>query len=388
MTDDDTPHESKNSSTFLDLIEHVTQYLRILVFLPLLIGLGALGYTFTIAPSFTAVTRILPPNQPGNFSATLNTLSAFGNFAGAAAGIKSPTDQYISFLYSETVQDRIIDKLNLRYRYDRTVKEDLRKMLSGAVQAQSGKDGMIIIAATDTEPAFAAELANTHVEQLKLLLNSLAVTEAQQRRRFFQNQLEIATKDLHKAELSIKSSGVGLSDIRTNAGSLIQAITTVQENISAQEVRMASLSAVMAPTSIEFKRAQQELVTLRDKLRRLTQRSDNTDNGEFLNKFREYKYREALVELYTRQFEAARIDEAREGGTIQVVDVAQPPTRKSQPKKGLIAVIASIATFSALMLYVFTTFALRVIQSRADTQLQMGRVFNNLRQTFFLKPKC
>ena len=151
---------------------------------------------------------------------------------------------------------------------------------------------------------------------------------------------------------------------------------------------MASLSAVMAPTSIEFKRAQQELSALRDKLRRLTQRSDNTDNGEFLNKFREYKYREALVELYTRQFEAARIDEAREGGTIQVVDVAQPPTRKSQPKKGLIAVIASIATFSALMLYVFTTFALRVIQSRADTQLQMGRVFNNLRQTFFLKPKC
>ena len=388
MTDDDTPHEFKSSSTFLDLIEHVTEYLRILIFLPLLVGLAALIYTFTITPSFTAVTRILPPSQPGNFSATLNNLGALGNFAGVAAGIKSPTDQYISFLYSETLQDRIIGKLDLRNRYGRTVKEDLRKMLSGAVQAQSGKDGMIVIAATDTEPAFAAELANTHVEQLKLLLNSLAVTEAQQRRRFFQTQLEIASKDLHKAELSIKSSGVGLSDLRTNAGSLIQAVTTVQENISAQEVRMASLSAVMAPTSIELKRAHQELSALRDKLRRLTQRSDNTDNGEFLNKFREYKYREALVELYTRQFEAARIDEAREGGTIQVVDVAQPPTRKSQPKKGLIAVIASIATFSALMLYVFTTFALRVIQSRADTQLQMGRVFNNLRQTFFLKPKC
>ncbi|HEV6966461.1 Wzz/FepE/Etk N-terminal domain-containing protein [Roseateles sp.] len=370
----------------MDLIEHVTRHARLLTLVPLAVGGAVLAYSFTLTPSFTATTRILPPQQQGNFAATLNSLGALGNLAGAAAGVKNPVDQYISFLYSETVQDRIIDRFKLAERYHRELKEDLRKMLSGAVVAQSGKDGIISIAATDVDPKFAAELANAHVEQLTTLINSLAVTEAQQRRRFFQNQLESASKDLASAELALRATGIDAAAIRTNPTATMQAISVAQERIAAQEVKIATMGAVLAPNAFEYQRAQKELDAMRAKLQQLTTSSQEKEKGDFIGKYRDYKYREAMVELYTRQFEAARVDEAREGGAIQVVDVAQPPTRKSQPKKALMAVIATMAAFSGLLLYVFATFAIAQANRRDDSRRQLKRIKDNLRRLVFLAP--
>lgn len=384
QSDDRTVPEP--TGTFMDLVEHVTRHARMLILLPVLAGVAALGYSFTITPSFTATTRILPPQQQGNFAATLNSLGAFGNFAGAAAGIKNPVDQYISFLYSETIQDRLIDRFKLAQRYQRELKEDLRKLLSGAVIVQSGKDGLISIAATDIDPRFAADLANAHVQELTQLVNSLAVTEAQQRRKFFQGQLEAASKELASAELALRETGIDAAAIRTNPSATMQAISAAQERVAAQEVKLATLESVLAPNSTEYQRAQRELAAMRNKLQQLTNSRDDKSAGDFVGKYREYKYREAMVELYTRQFEAARVDEAREGGVVQVVDVAQPPTRKSQPKKALIAVIGAVAAFSGMLLYVLVTFAFAQAAQRESSRRQLRRVRDNLRRLVFLPP--
>lgn len=372
----------------MDLVEHVTRHARLLILLPVLAGAVMLGYSFKITPSFTATTRILPPQQQGNFAATLNSLGGLGNFAGAAAGIRSPVDQYISFLYSETIQDRIIERFKLAQRYQRELREDLRKMLSGAVIVQSGKDGLISIAATDTDPKFAADLANAHVHELTALVNSLAVTEAQQRRKFFQSQLEAASKELASAELAMRATGIDAAAIRSNPSAAMQAISAAQERIAAQEVRIATMDAVLAPNSTEYQRAQLELAAMRAKLQQLTKSHDDRSTGDFIGKYRDYKYREAMVELYTRQYEAARVDEAREGGVVQVVDVAQTPTRKSQPKKALMAVIAAVATFSGLLLYVLITFAVAQAEQREASRRQLRRVRDNLRRLVFLPPSA
>lgn len=384
----DTPHVPEPTGTFMDLVEHVTRHARLLILLPLIAGATMLGYSFTITPSFTATTRILPPQQQGNFAATLNSLGALGNFAGAAAGIKNPVDQYISFMYSETIQDRIIERFKLAQRYQRNLKEDLRKMLSGAVVVQSGKDGLITIAATDTDPKFAAELANAHVQELTELVNSLAVTEAQQRRKFFHVQLEAASKELASAELALRATGIDAAAIRTNPSAAMQSIGAAQERIAAQEVKLATMEAVMAPNSTEYQRAQRELAALRAKLQQLTNSRDDRSVGDFTGKYREYKYREAMVDLYTRQFEAARVDEAREGGVVQVVDVAQAPTRKSQPKKAVLAVIATVATLSGLLLYVLIKFAFLQAGQGESSRRQLRRVRDNLRRLVFLPPSA
>lgn len=369
--------------TFLDLLEHVTSKLRLLVYVPLLAGLGTLAYSFTITPSFTAITRILPPQTQGSsFAAALNNLGTLGNIAGAATGIKSPVDQYIGFLYSETIQDQIIQKFNLAERYQRPLKEDLRKILGGSVIAQSGKDGMIVIAATDVDPKFAADLANAHVDQLKSLLNSLAITEAQQRRKFFQKQLEMASKDLATAEIALKSSSIESESIKVNPTATLQAISSAQERITAQEIKLASLGTYLTSNTPQYQQALQALAAMKSKLMELQSSTSNKSGDDFIAKYRDYKYREAMLELYARQYEVAKLDEAREGGSVQVVDVAQPPTRKSQPKKGLMAVVATIATFSALLLWVIIHYALQSASRDAGTHHQMQRVRSNLGRLF------
>lgn len=385
--DPQLPAEPGATGTFMDLIEHVTRHARLLTLLPVAAGLLALAYSFTITPSFTATTRILPPQQQSNIASALNSFGALGSLAGSATGIKSQVDQYIGFLYSETVQDRIIQRFDLRQRYQRNLKEDLRKMLSGAVIAQSGKDGIISIAATDVDPKFAADLANAHVEQLTALINSLAVTEAQQRRRFFQTQLEAASKDLASADLALRATGIDSAAIRTNPTATMQAIASAQERVAAQEVKLATLGTFVTPNSAEYRRAQSELAATRTKLQQLTGSRGDEAQGDFVGKYRDYKYREAMVELYTRQFEVARVDEAREGASLQVIDVAQPPTRKSQPKKGLIAVIATVATFSALLTYVLLQFVFVQANKQPETREQLQRIRNNLRKLFFLRPR-
>lgn len=381
-------NNQSGSGTVLPLVEHVSAHAKLLVYAPLAAGILALAYSFTLTPAFTATTRLLPPQQQqSSLTSTLSSLGSIGSMAGAAAGLKNPVDQYVSFLFSETVQDRLIEQFKLSERYQRSIKEDLRKILSGAVTVQVDKGGVIAIAVTDVDPKFAADLANAHVEQLTKLINSLAITEAQQRRRFFLSQLEAANKDLASAEVALKAAGIDAAAMRTNSTATMQAIAMAQERIAGQEVKLASLRSTLAPGSIEYQKATEELGAMREKLKQQTNGLDDKKTGDFVGKYREYKYREAMVELYTRQFEAARVDEAREGGTVQVVDVAQQPTRKSQPKKGLIAVIATLTTFSVLLLTVLMKFVLIQAHRQQETRQTIARIGNNLRRLLFLKPK-
>ncbi|MEI6804797.1 MAG: Wzz/FepE/Etk N-terminal domain-containing protein [Burkholderiales bacterium] len=162
--------------------------LRLLVLGPLVAGLLALAYSFTIPPTFTATTKFMPPQQQQSSAASLLAgLGALGGLAGAA-GIKNPADQYVAFLKSRSVQDALIDRFKLLDRYETKFRDDARNALGTNAQIASGKDGLITIDASDKDPTFAAQLANAHIEELGKLLNRLAVTEAQQRRLFFEKQ--------------------------------------------------------------------------------------------------------------------------------------------------------------------------------------------------------
>ena len=170
--------------SILDLLQVVADNLRLLVLAPLAAGLLALAYTFSLAPTFTAVTKFMPPQQQGGAAAMLAGLGALGGLAGSVTGLKSPADQYVAFLKSNSLQDALIDRFKLTDRYESKFRTDTRNTLIRKVQIVSGKDGLISINASDKEPRFAAELANAHVEELRTLLNRIAVTEAQQRRVF------------------------------------------------------------------------------------------------------------------------------------------------------------------------------------------------------------
>ena len=363
--------------SLLDLLQVVADNLRLLVLGPLVAGLLALGYSFTIAPTFTTSTKFLPPQQQASGAASLlQSLGALGGLAGAASGLKSPADQYLAFMKSNSVQDALIDRFKLMERNESKFRQDARNALAGSVRSSSGKDGLIMVEVDDKDPAFAAQLANAHVEELQKLLSRIAVTEAQQRRVFFEKQLNAAKDNLVKAEQALKASGVNSSVLKVDPKAAVEGLARLKAGIAAQEIKLASMRGYLSESAPDFKQAQTELAALLSQVARAEKEEPAVtgDESDYIAKFRNFKYNETLFELFTKQYEIARIDESREGAIIQVLDVAQPPERKSKPKKAMIAAISALATGFALLLFVFIRSALRSAAQNPESTEKLAQL--------------
>jgi tyrosine-protein kinase Etk/Wzc len=360
--------------SLLDLLQVIVDNLRLVLLGPLLCGLVALGYSFTIPPTYTAKTQFLPPQlQQSSAASMLASLGALGGLAGAATGLKSPADQYISFMKSVRVQDALIERFKLIEKYEAKLKTAARANLMGSVRIASGKDGLISVEVDDKDPKFAADLANALVEELSILLGRLAVTEAQQRRMFFEKQLQITKEKLTKADLALKSSGINSSVLKSNPSSAVEAVARLKAGISVQEVKLGTMRNYLTESSPDFKQTLSELASLKSQLAKAEKDEPaSKDASDYVARYREFKYQETMFELYAKQFELAKVDESREGAVIQVLDIAEPPERKAKPKKAMIAIIATLASGFALLLFVFIRSALKNAFQDEKTKLRMA----------------
>lgn len=378
----DAVHSSPESApaddeiSLLDLLQVVADNLRLLILGPLAVGLAALGVSFLMTPIFTAKTQFLPPQQQQSAAASMiASLGSLGGLAGAAAGLKNPADQYVAFLKSVSVQDALIERFKLLEYYELKTKTDARLALNG-VRIASGKDGLISVEVDDKDPKFAADLANAYPEELQRLLARLAVTEAQSRRQFFEKQLTQARDNLTKSDLALKATGVNSSALKSSPAAAVEAVARLRAAISAQEVKIASMRGYLTDASPGMKQALTELLALREQLGKAERDetpavAGSNGSGDYVARFRDYKYHETLFELFSKQFELAKVDEAREGAVVQVVDMAQPPERKSKPKKALIAVIATLASGFVLLLWVFVRQALNNAGQNPDSAAKL-----------------
>ena len=367
---------ASNEVSLLDLVQIVADNIKLLTVGPLAVGVTALAISFVIPPTYTATTKFLPPQQQQSMAAgMLASLGALGGLAGAAAGLKNPADQYVAYLKSDNVQDALIERFKLQQRYDEKYKVDTRKELSKHARISSGKDGLITVEVDDKEAQVSAELANAHVEELRRLLGQLAVTEAQQRRLFFEKQLNQTQDKLTQAERALRSSGVDASALKSNPQAAVTAVAQLQAQVTAQEVKVASLRGYLTESAPDFKQAMTELGALRAQLNKLENvNSKASSSGDYVTRYREFKYQETLFELFAKQYELAKVDEAREGAVIQVLDLAQAPEKKSKPKKALIAILATLGSGFALLLYVFIRQGLRNAKRSSETAEKLARI--------------
>lgn len=353
--------EDDDEISLLDLLQVVVDNLRLLVLGPLLIGLAALGITFAIPPTFTAKVVFIPPKQQQSTAASaLADLASLGGGA-AMAGVKNPADQYVALIKSNSVSDALIKRFGLQELYKAKYLVDTRKALAADTTITAGaKDGLISLEFEGKDPVLAAEISNAYVEELRKLLNRVALTEAQMRRVFFEKLVNETKVSMAQAEAVLKTSGVDGAVLKLSAGAALEGVARLKAQISVQEVKLATMRGYLADTAPEFKQALNELMVLRSQLTRADQEDTKPlGQSDYISHFREFKYQEALLELYLRQFEMARLDESRDGAVVQVVDAAQVPERKSKPKKGQIAAIAALASGFALLLFVFIRQALR-----------------------------
>jgi tyrosine-protein kinase Etk/Wzc len=386
MSENATVNSSEEEEvSLIDLLQTIVDNLRLLVVWPLAVGCSALAISFAIKPTFTAeLTFVVPQQQQGMAAGMLASLGALGGLAGAAAGLKNPADQYVAFLKSTSIENALIDRFKLMERYDAEFKQDARKTLENNIKISAGKDGLIKVEASDEDPQFAAQLANAHVDELSKLLGRLSLTEAQQRRQFFENQIEQTKVNLTKAELALRETGVASSVLKSDPVTAVAVVAGLQAQITAQEVKLGALRGFLAETAPEIKQGLTELSNLRSLLAKQSKQVKEPTSGQadYVAAFREFKYQETLFELFAKQFEMAKIDEAREGTAIQVVDPALPPERKSKPKKALIAILTTLATGFALLLFVFVRQSFRNASQDDELAQKLQRLKDSWHQAF------
>ena len=370
--------------SLLDLGVVVAENLRLLVLGPLAVGLAALGLSFLIAPTFTARTTFLPPQQQQSAaSAALSQLGALSGLAASAAGLKNPSDQYVALLKSAVVADRLIDRFKLMELYETKFREDVRKTLTATTRVSAGKDGLLTVEVDDKSPQRAADIANAYLVELRALMGTLALTEAQQRRVFFERQLEQTKARLTAAELALGGIGVGANAIKSDPKAAVETVARLQAQVTVQEVRLASMRGYLTESAPEFKQAQLALAALRTQLQKSEAGAEPASPaGGYIEKYRDFKYQETLFELFARQFELAKVDEAREGALIQVVDKALPPERKSKPAKAMIAIIATLVAGFVLLVWVFLRKMIANTNSRPEDAGKLAAIRTGFRRLF------
>jgi tyrosine-protein kinase Etk/Wzc len=349
----------------LDVLIMLARRKFLLLALPFVVALIAAGYSLTLPNIFTANTRILPPQgQPGAAAMLTQQLGGFAGLVAGSAALKNPNDLYVSMLRSRTVADYLNQRLGLLalWEIDAKYPSQLYERLGSITRISFGKDGVITIEVDDRNPKFAAQLANAYVDGLVRFSSVLAVTEGAQRRLFFERQLALAKDNLASMEVAARKAleAGGLSKVDEEGRAMVEASARLRGQITVKEVQIAAMRAYAAEGNPELRFAQQELDSMRHQLRKLegvggTDAAGREGNGRAsasLGLLREYKYREAIVELLAKQYEMAKIDEAKDPSLIQVLDKAIEPDQKSSPRRSRIVMVSAFLALLMVILWV------------------------------------
>ncbi len=366
--------------SLLDLLIVLAKHKRIVLGVPFVMAILAVVYSLTLPNIYSGTTRILPPQQSASAAASLLTQlgGAFGGLAGAAGGAlgRNPNDLYVGMLKSRTVADNLIARFDLKEIYRQELQSSTRLSLQGNTSIAAGRDGIIVIDVEDKDPKRAADLANAYVDELMKLTKVLAVTEASQRRLFFERQLLQAKDNLTAAEIAARQGlqKGGLAQVDAQGRSMIEVTARLRAQISVKEVQIGSMRTFAAEGNPELQRTQQELEALRRELARVEGSSpiaafgkgDATGNTGLnnLSRLRDVKYYEFLYELLAKQYELAKIDEAKDATIIQVLDKAIEPDRKSKPKRTQIVLFSALLALIGSILWVFVREA--TAKTKAD----------------------
>jgi len=368
-------HDENDSELgLIDLMIVLAKHKKLICIVPLIAAVVSAGVSLALPETYKAAVKLLPPQQQQSGASAL--LAQFGGVASMAAGVaglKNPNDLYVGMLKSRTIADRLIARYDLKKVYQTELAESARMRLSENTAIASGKDGLITIEVEDRDQKRVAKLANSYVDELFNLTRTLAVTEAAQRRLFFERELESAKNKLAKAEIALKSAleKHGVISVDVESRTAVETMARLRAQISAKEIELNSMRAFVTSSHPEFQRAQEELNSLRGQLSKIENGQEkqggeesagaNVQQGglESIQRFRDLKYFQMLYELLVKQYEAARLDEAKDPSIVQVLDPAVEPEHRAKPKRAFIVLASVIASFVAAVIAAF------VLESKA-----------------------
>ncbi len=383
----------------LDILVVMARRRRVVLACVLAGAVAGIVLVLLLKPNFTAKATILPPQQQSSTAGLLNQLGSLASLSGGAStlGLKTPADLYAGMLASRTIADELIATYGLQNIYQRGTLLETQAYLKRRTSIEVGKDGLIEIAVTDHDPQRASNLANAYIEGLNHLNSSLAISEAAQRRLFFDQQLDTERKALASAEEDLQSTQqkTGLIQINGQAQAIIQSIEELRAELDSREVQLQSLRSFATDQNPKVVRLQSEIGEMRSQLSRMENDQKEQalpgdiavptgnlpkDSLEYTRRLRAVKYHESLFELLSKQEAAARIDEARSAPIIQVVDRAIPPDKRSGPPRALIILGLSIAGLMIGAGLAFADFALYRLNRLPHQRQKLENLRSELRR--------
>ena len=379
---------SEDEVSLLDLAIVLVRHRRRILGATLVTILVGLLLGLVLPVKFTAMTSILPPQQTASAGATLLAqLGGLGPLASAAGslGLKNPSDLQVALLKSRTVEDAMVNRFHLMDQYHLKRMSDARVRLEHLVEIETTtKDPLIRISATDSDPQRAADLANGYVEEFKKLTSTLAVTEAAQRRVFFENQLQQTKDNLANAEEDLKRTEqkTGLLQLDSQTRAAIESAASLRAQVVAKEVEISAMHSYAAEENPQLRIAEEELSALQAQLIKMGSVANGTapvlTNGtmqqqslEYIRKLRDVRYFEAIFELLARQLEVAKMDEARQGSMVQVVDKAVMPDHHSSPKRTFIVLGSIVLGFLIGIGWAFSSEGIRRVANNPDERVRL-----------------
>ena len=374
----------QTTSAEVSILDIAVQLVRHRRFILKFVGgaaLLAVAVALLLPVQYEAKVVLLPPTSQSSSLASsmlsqiggLGSLGSLGSLGALASGLgglgmKSQVDVYVSLLKSRTVEDAMINRFGLMAEYRKKRMSDTRKAFEQRTSILAGaKDNLITITLEDRDPQRAAELANGYVEEFRKMSASLAITEAARKRLFFEQQLQPAKENLAAAEEAMRKTQqtTGVLQIDSQARALIESVALLRAQVVAKQVQIQGMRSFAAEDNPDLILAKQELGALQKQLEQLAGSQHDagsdivlskgrvTQSGvEYLRRYRDLKYYETVYELLAKGLELAKLDEARQGEIVQVVDSAVIPDRKSSPHRTLIVLISMVVASMVAVFWV------------------------------------
>lgn len=346
---------------------------------------------FLLPKTYRSTTRLMPPDSstaatlaaaammPGGLgSGSAASAGAGGgtamNIASQLLGLNTNSEVFIGVLRSRSVEDAIIRRFDLAKLYRTSHPEDTRNELKAHTEiAVDRKSGMLSIAVDDRSAERAAQMARTYVEELNKVLASVKTSAAHRERLFIETRLTEVKADLDDSvrQLGEFSSKNTMLDIPQQAKATVESVAQIQAQLFTAQAQLQSLQQIYTDDNVRVRSGRAQIAELQKQLNALGGKGVTADltslpsdqlypslrqlpllGLRYLDLYRRSKVNEAIYELLTKQYEIAKIQEARDVPTVQVLDVADVPTRKWAPHRLWIILAGLLVSFVLASAYI------------------------------------
>jgi uncharacterized protein involved in exopolysaccharide biosynthesis len=335
---------------------------------------------FWLPKRYQATTRLMPPdfNSASDMISALPSLlgsggdqTSLGSVTGLAnrlLGLNSPGDLMIGVLHSRTIEDDLVRRFDLMKLYSAHYPEDARKRLESNTDAESDpKTGVISISVEDKDPRRAAAIAQAYAQELNQVLAQVNSSAAHREREFIEQRLTEVKKELDASakDFSVFASQNSAIDIPEQTKAMVTAAADLQAQLVAAQSMLRGLQQIYTNNNARVRQAQAQVTELQRQMNKLAGKGLNASDGaalsgdelypsirqlpllgvQYLNLYRRSKIDEAVYELLSSQYEMAKMEEARDVPSVQILDPAVVPQKKSSPHRLWIMLLGMCSFF-------------------------------------------